>query len=173
MRVAKGDCAIALNGSAFDVLGEYVTMILAGNVALIARLLGFGVESISLAPFVKVSEAPTTGRGEAAAVLNHDGSQYAVPLPAVPLVADEEFKHFFGDNGAVIVGTSPQSLHCLFVRVEVKNAICAGFDARRFGEPREPRRNKRTVEKRPVTVAVRIGDRLLIGSYRRSLNERE
>src|SRR5262249_26640094 len=155
--------------SALDVLGKNELMVLAGGVALIARLLGFGVEVIRLAAFIEVSEAPTTGCSVATAVLHHDRSQHAAPLPAVALFANEEFKHFFRDDRAVLVHTSLKALHRQFVRVEVKNTIGARFDARGFGETSGSGRNKRAVEESPRTVAVRIGDGSVVGTQRRSL----
>jgi hypothetical protein len=158
---------------ALDVLGEYVTMILPGNVALEARLLGLRVEGVGLTAFVKVSEAPTAGRGVAVAVLHHDCSQNAVSLAAATFLADAVLKHFLGDHGAVRVGASPESLHGLFVPVKVKNSVGAGFHTRRLRKPTKSGWSKRTMEEGPGTVTVRVRDRCLVGLHRRGLNERE
>src|SRR4051812_18672126 len=107
-------------------------MILAGNVALEAHLLGLGVESIRLAAFVEVSEAPTAGCSVALAVFHHHCSQHTPPLSSAAFFPYSELQHLFSDRGAIGVVAGSQSLHCFFIGVKIKNAIRAGLVAGRL-----------------------------------------
>src|SRR5258708_30508363 len=90
-----------------DVPGEHVTVVFFGYMALKARLLGFCVERIHLAPFVEVSEAPTSSRGIAAVVHDHHRRHDTTSPSANSLFSHLELPHFLRDDCAVLIDARP------------------------------------------------------------------
>src|SRR5258708_10728007 len=97
-----------------DVPGEHVTVVFFGYMALKARLLGFCVERIHLAPFVEVSEAPTSSRGIAAVVHDHPPPPDTTSLSAHSLFSHLELPHFFRQHFALLSDPPPPPFHGQF-----------------------------------------------------------
>src|SRR5579872_2034198 len=96
----SASAVLAARRSALHVLRKDISVVDAFQVALIAGILRFGVQSVGVTAACVVAVSPASGGGITAAVSHHD--THDTTLTFLAALADE-FEHLLGEHRAVAI----------------------------------------------------------------------